>query len=464
MGYVAFHNGDYKKAIGIYESLLQGNIQIKDLHAYLACCLYGLCQFKEARIEALKEADSPLKNRLLLHLAHKLNDEKELMAYHDKLTDSIEDQLSLAALHYLRSHFEEATEIYKKLLIDYKELPSLNVYVALCYYKLDYYDVSIEVLSPYLLQHPESILAMNLRACNHYQLYNGKTAEDELRLILKVPYTGNLFEDNDLLRHNLAVFRNGKNALQVLPQLVDEMPEAKLNLVIYHLKNDEIEAAFNLIKDMEPVLPKECILKGVVHAVIGQQSDSKEHLKVAQQLFQLVGSSATECDTIPGRQCMASCFLKSIKEFFPDDDDFNWNFGIALAATGDFKQGEEAFRLIKSDKYKADYCYLSWMCKCSIMNGKPNLAWQMYENLENSTESLNLLNIIANDCYKMGQFYFSAKAFDVLEKLDSDSEFWEGNRSAIIGLFQQVIAGKETKEKLAEVIGTLNSSNPQVIE
>lgn len=34
-----------------------------------------------------------------------------------------------------------------------------------------------------------------------------------------------------------------------------------------------------------------------------------ENLKLAQQYFQLVGSSGSECDTIPGRQCMASCFF-----------------------------------------------------------------------------------------------------------------------------------------------------------
>jgi intraflagellar transport protein 56 len=475
MGYVAFHNGDYKKSIDIYNSLIAKDGYDKVIHAYKACCLYGLCQYKEAKEEASKADDCPLKTRLLLHLAHKLNDEKELMACHDKLTDTLEDQLSLAALHYLRSHFEEATEIYKKLLMDNKEFSALNVYVALCYYKLDYYDVSLEVLSSFLAQNPASILGMNLRACNHYQLYNGKTAEEELRQILKVPYTGNLFEDNDLLRHNLSVFRNGKNALQVMPPLIEDMPEAKLNLVIYHLKNDEIEAAFNLIKDMEPVQPKECILKGVVHSVVGQQSDSKEHLKIAQQLFQLVGSSATECDTIPGRQCMASCFfilrqfedvlvyLKSIKEFFPDDDDFNWNYGIALAATGDYKTAEETLRLVKSDKYKGDYCFLSWLCKCYIMNGNPNLAWEVYVNMENSTESLNLLTLIANDCYKMGQFYYSAKAFDVLERLDNDSESWEGKRGASVGVFQQVVAGKETKDKLLDVMNLLKTSNnPQV--
>lgn len=30
----------------------------------------------------------------------------------------------------------------------------------------------------------------------------------------------------------------------------------------------------------------------------------KEHLKNAQQYFHLVGGSASECDTIPGRQSM----------------------------------------------------------------------------------------------------------------------------------------------------------------
>lgn len=45
--------------------------------------------------------------------------------------------------------------------------------------------------------------------------------------------------DNNLIKHNLVVFRNGENALQVLPPLVDVIPEARLNLVIYHLRRGE---------------------------------------------------------------------------------------------------------------------------------------------------------------------------------------------------------------------------------
>jgi intraflagellar transport protein 56 len=82
----------------------------------------------------------------MFHIAHKKNDEKNLMTYHHKLTETVHDQLCLAAIHYLRGHYEEATDAYKKLLLENREYTALNVYVALCYYKLDYYDVSIEIL------------------------------------------------------------------------------------------------------------------------------------------------------------------------------------------------------------------------------------------------------------------------------------------------------------------------------
>merc|ERR1711988_1232658 len=87
---------------------------------------------------------------------------------------------------------------------------------------------------------------------------------------------------------------------------------------------------------------------------IGQAMDSREHLKVAQQYFQLLGASASECDTIPGRQCMSSCFfvlrqfedvliyLKSIEAYFPNDEVFIYNYAIARAAAGQHKEAEGA--------------------------------------------------------------------------------------------------------------------------
>jgi intraflagellar transport protein 56 len=477
LAYCYFHLGEYKKALDAYEECLHAREGGEEVHLYAACCMYFLQMYKQAEAEADKytgddEALGRLKNRLLFHIAHKHNEENKLMQHHQKLTDTKEDQLSLAAIHYLRSHFQEATDIYKRLLLENRDDLALNVYVAMCYYKLDYYDVSLEILAVYLQTHTDSASALNLKACNHFRLYNGKAAEAELKVLAE---QGHPLHDNDLIRHNLVVFRGGENALQVLPPLVEYLPEARLNLVIYYLRNDEIQEAYDLIKDVEPTTPQEYILKGVVNATIGQATASREHSKMAQQFFQLVGASASECDTIPGRQCMASCFfllkqfedvniyLNSIKAYLYNDDDFNHNYGLSLAATGNFREAEETLLLVQNEKYRTEYCYLSWLARCYVMNKRARLAWELYLKMDTSNESFNLLQLIANDCYKMGAFFYAAKAFDVLERLDPDPEYWEGKRGACVGVFQQVVAGMEPKEGLRDVLAMLrNTSNPQV--
>lgn len=429
---------------------------------------------KEVTLEhsTQRAPEHALKNRLLFHVAHKVDDQDKLMMRHQELTDTNEDQLSLAAIHYLRSHFQEATDIYKRLLLESRDDLALNVYVAMCYYKLDYYDVSLEILAVYLQAHPDSAIAVNLKACNHFRLYNGKAAEAELKVLADLGHT---LQANDLIRHNMVVFSQGEGALQVLPQLVEYIPEARLNLVIYYLRHDGIQEAYELIKDLEPSTPQEYILKGVVNASVGQALGSREHIKMAQQFFQLVGASASECDTIPGRQCMASCFfllkqfddvniyLNSIKAYMYNDDDFNWDHGISLAQTGNFKAAEESLLLVQNERYKSEYCYISWLARCYIMNANPRNAWELYLKMDTSNESFNLLQLIANDCYRMGQFLYAAKAFDVLERLDPDPEYWEGKRGACVGVFQQVVAAKAQKEDLRDVLAMVrNTSNPQV--
>uniref|UniRef100_A0A7S1N908 Intraflagellar transport protein 56 n=1 Tax=Eutreptiella gymnastica TaxID=73025 RepID=A0A7S1N908_9EUGL len=472
LAYCAYHFGDYTKAMQAYQEMIAQPDADPILHVYLACTLFCLGQYKEAEEEALKGPVVTLQNRLLFHISHKLNDENKLMVYHQKLEETLEDQLCLAAIHFFRNHYQEATDIYKRILLENRDYVALNVYVALCYYKLDYFDVSLEVLNVYLQSHPNSPIAINLKACNHYRLYNGGAGEAELRVLLELQNLAYKFE-NDLVKHNMVVFRSGENALQVLPPLVDLLPEARLNLVIYHLRHEEVQEAYQLIKDVEPVTPQEYILKGVVNASIGQMTGSRDHIKMAQQYFQLVGASASECDTIPGRQCMASCFfllkqfddvlvyLNSIKSYFQEEEDFKWNLGIAQAAAGQYKDAIETMGLIRNDKYKAEYSYISWLARCYVMNDQPKKAWELYLKMDTSNDSFNLLQLIANDAYKIGSFYYSAKAFDVLERLDPD-EYWEGKRGACVGVFQQVIAGREPAEALRDVVAMLrNSTNSE---
>ena len=154
---------------------------------------------------------------------------------------------------------------------------------------------------------------------------------------------------------------------------------------------------------------------------------------------------------------MASCFfllkqfddvniyLSSVKAYMYNDDDFNWNYGLAQAAVGNYKEAEETLLLVMNEKYHQEcvaslaatrrnrsasllvrvrvrlcvtapsltqggvlwlacarsYCYLSWLCRCYIMNKKTKLAWEQYLKMDTSNDSFNLLQLIANDCYKV---------------------------------------------------------------
>jgi intraflagellar transport protein 56 len=73
----------------------------------------------------------------------------------------------------------------------------------------------------------------------------------------------------------------------------------------------------------------------------------------------------------------------------------------------------------------------------------------------------------------MGHFLYAAKAFDVLERLDADPEYWEGKRGACVGVFQQLISqqgqpmgvgrGAVSRDDLQDVLNMIrNTSNPQV--
>jgi intraflagellar transport protein 56 len=209
IAYCAFHLGEHQKSLDIYKELLRNPDCDPTFYAYAACCFFYMGMYPDSREALNKAPDCGLKTRLQFHLAHKFKEEESLVQFAEVLSGEVEDQLSHAAVNYLRNHFQEATDIYKRLLLENREFLALNVYVAMCYYRLDYYDVSLEILQVYLQHYPDSVTAINLKACNHFRLYNGKAAEAELA-VLKDSTSSAYTYDNDLIRHNLVVFRNGE--------------------------------------------------------------------------------------------------------------------------------------------------------------------------------------------------------------------------------------------------------------
>ncbi|XP_038212035.1 intraflagellar transport protein 56 [Zerene cesonia] len=449
-----FHLGEYRRALDKYleirdrdnlDSRVADNIALD-----IAVCYFYLGMYKESQ-ETVKEAPNcALKNRLEFHLAHKLGDEEALMRAHATLRDVPEDQLSLASVHYLRAHYQEAIDVYKKLLLDRRTYMALNVYVALCYYKLDYYDVSQEVLGVYLTQHPTSTIASNLKACNLFRLYNGKSAEAELKQISSDQHTFG----QDLVKHNLVVFRNGEGALKILPELVDVVPEARLNLAGYRLRHREPLEARALLEPLQPSSPLHYILRGVVAVRLYNETGDEEQMKLAQQSFHIVGSSVSECDTIPGRQCMASSYflagqfeevlvyLNSIKSFFVNDDTFNFNYAQAKVGTGFYREAEECLLQIQDENIRSSFTYLACLCRCHVMNKEAHLAWEICLKSAGTPDSFALLQLVANDSYRMGQFLVAAKAFHMLDRLDGGPEMWEGLRGAVCGCAQAAAADR----------------------
>ncbi len=83
------------------------------------------------------------------------------------------------------------------------------------------------------------------------------------------------------------------------------MPEARFNAAVYYIKNGAIQEAYRLIEKLKPQATHEYVLNAVASAYLGQKTGDLELLRTAQQHFQLVGTSSSECDTVIGRQCMA---------------------------------------------------------------------------------------------------------------------------------------------------------------
>jgi intraflagellar transport protein 56 len=108
IGYCAFHLGNFRRAEEAYKELLDVHDVPKEVNLFLACCYFYQQNYEDAEKSADRGTNDSLKNRLLFNIYHRLGDENKLMNCHHNLQiDKKDDQLSLAAVHYLRSHHQE---------------------------------------------------------------------------------------------------------------------------------------------------------------------------------------------------------------------------------------------------------------------------------------------------------------------------------------------------------------------
>ena len=86
-------------------------------------------------------------------------------------------------------------------------------------------------------------------------------------------------------------------------------------------------------------------------------------------------------------------YMKSIKAYLFNDDEFNYNMGLAKCCTGHYKDAEEHLSIVQNVKYKMEYTYIMALARVYIFNGKPRMAWELYLKMETSHESFNLLQV-----------------------------------------------------------------------
>jgi len=192
LGWVCFHKRDYSRALDTYKSLelldvgaLEGVVGAAQggVKCLKAACLFHLGDYEGAVAEALGAPESPLKNRTLYMSFKRLGNEAGAGGVAGKLSrDSKEDVMCLAALSFHEGRYQEALDEYKRLLSLHKEDMALNLYISLCCFKMDLYDLSLEALNSYLQAYPLSPAAINLKACNRFKLFNGKQAITELKV------------------------------------------------------------------------------------------------------------------------------------------------------------------------------------------------------------------------------------------------------------------------------------------
>lgn len=125
--------------------------------------------------------------------------------------------------------------------------------------------------------------------------------------------------------------------------------------------------------------------------------------------------------------------------------------GLDHVCQASYQQAEQHISLSYDP---ASYSLVCWCpeasspASCVGHAGKPSAAWELYLQQEATQQSLQLLHLIANECYQAGFFFPAARAFDVLEHLHPAALYGQAKQGACVGTLQMVIAGKESADSL----------------
>ena len=196
----------------------------------------------------------------------------------------------------------------------------------------------------------------------------------------------------DLILHNSVVFRNGESALQVLPSLVDVVPEARRNLTVYYLKKQDVDAAFGVANGLSLKTPTDYLLKALVYVMLGFERRQQPNIERAAQYFKAVGESKEEENTIIGRLSMAAYYFtnrefhqaltyyNSIVQFNNDDDSFNFNYGQTNLFTENYETAADALSKVNDERYTNTSVYHLGLCRACklILCNKRNYFSQQF--------------------------------------------------------------------------------------
>eukprot|EP00834_Sanchytrium_tribonematis_P005044 NODE_282_length_10822_cov_1.088035.p4 type:complete len:422 gc:universal NODE_282_length_10822_cov_1.088035:9367-10632(+) len=373
-----FELGNYEEAYQIYKeiSYLDSSkynqyILKENLKLYALICQFWLHNYSQIRLEIEELPKSGLLNRFKLQFYERIGEDVLVEKYHNSLQETPLDNLTLASIQYKRNHYHESLKIFKKMHADDPNMDILHLYGAMCNYKLEFYDRCISLTDSYLSKNQESFIASNLKACSFYRLYRIKDAQIEIKPLLNVYPNG----FNKVLAHNMALFTNDDQCLKIWNECIQTIPEAACNIVLHHLKNGEIKHAKEVADKIHPVYIEESVVKAVCYAEYGQMFKDEKLIQSAINMFEGIGLSETEQNTILGRQCMSSAlflqksyeeaevYLDSISNYMVNNDVFHFNIGQIKMRSLKFEEAANHFNQIKNLEIKDSWLYIFCLCK-----------------------------------------------------------------------------------------------------